>query len=299
MDYHRYVDDIVIIYNTQKTIIISTLEEFNAVHPKLKFTLEQQTQNRINYLDLTITNNQNDPSFKICIKPTFTDHVLHNTSCHPYEHKKSSINYLYNWINTYKLTKENKKREKEIIAQILKNNELPPQIKKKGKKKSSTINAIQKDKWITFTDFGPSVRIISMLFRNTNMKVTFRTSNTIKHHVKIKQLVSGLYQMACKDCPLKYIGQMGRTFRTRYKEHIRTIKRNGQSSKFTQHVLDMTHNHNTMERTMKILHVERKWKMLNSLENYHIYKLTKQRLQINEALTDTYNPIYDILIKTN
>jgi hypothetical protein len=27
--------------------------------------------------------------------------------------------------------------------------------------------------------------------------------------------------------------------------------------------------------------------------------LTKQALQMNEALTDTYNPIYDILIETN
>jgi hypothetical protein len=39
--------------------------------------------------------------------------------------------------------------------------------------------------------------------------------------------------------------------------------------------------------------------MLNALESYHIYRMTKQRLQMNEALTDTYNPIYDVLTKTN
>jgi hypothetical protein len=50
---------------------------------------------------------------------------------------------------------------------------------------------------------------------------------------------------------------------------------------------------------MEILHVERKGKMLNALESYHIYRLAKQRLQMNEALIDNYNPIYDILIKTN
>jgi hypothetical protein len=64
-DYHRYVDDILIIYGTQKTNITNTLEDFNAIHPKLKFTMEQQTQNKIIYLDLTITNNKNELSFEI------------------------------------------------------------------------------------------------------------------------------------------------------------------------------------------------------------------------------------------
>jgi hypothetical protein len=34
-------------------------------------------------------------------------------------------------MNTYKFIKENKEKEKEITAQILKNNEYPSQIKKK------------------------------------------------------------------------------------------------------------------------------------------------------------------------
>jgi hypothetical protein len=63
--------------------------------------------------------------------------------------------------------------------------------------------------------------------------------------------------------------------------------------------LDTTHNHDIVEQTMEILHIERKGKMLNALESYHIYKLAEQRLQMNEAVTDNYNPIYDVLIKTN
>jgi hypothetical protein len=49
----------------------------------------------------------------------------------------------------------------------------------------------------------------------------------------------------------------------------------------------MTHNHDTIEQTMKLLHIERKGKMLNTIEKYHIHKLTTQRLQMNEALADT------------
>jgi hypothetical protein len=54
---------------------------------------------------------------------------------------------------------------------------------------------------------------------------------------------------------------------------------------------------------MKMLYVERKGQMPNTLENYcvcvYIYMVIKQGLQMNEALTDTYNPVFDILIKAN
>jgi hypothetical protein len=81
MDYYWY--DILIIYNAQKTSIMNTLDEF-----KLKFSMQQQTQNRINYLDIAIKKYQNKLRFGINRKPTTTDHLLHNTSCHLHKHKK-------------------------------------------------------------------------------------------------------------------------------------------------------------------------------------------------------------------
>jgi hypothetical protein len=94
IDYYRYADDILIIYDEQKTNITNTLEDFNAIYPKLKFTMEQQTQNRINHFDLTIKKNQNKLNFEIYTKPITTEMILHNTSYHKDEHKKSAINYI-------------------------------------------------------------------------------------------------------------------------------------------------------------------------------------------------------------
>jgi hypothetical protein len=107
--------------------------------------------------------------------------------------------------------------------------------------------------------------------------------------------LSGVYQMKCKDCPLRYVGQTGCTFRIRHYKHNREILTNGQSSKCSPHILDMAHNYDTLDQTMKILHVERKGQMLNTLENYCTYMATKQILQMN----DTYNPIFNIVIKAN
>jgi DNA mismatch repair ATPase MutL len=85
-----YVDDILIIYSTQYTNIDDTLQEFNTVHPELKFMLEKETQNKINYLNLTINKEHDKLSFGIDHKPTTTDTIIHNNLCHLHEHKKIS-----------------------------------------------------------------------------------------------------------------------------------------------------------------------------------------------------------------
>jgi hypothetical protein len=38
---HRYVDDILIIYNINNTDVDKTLADFNNVHPKLQFTVKK------------------------------------------------------------------------------------------------------------------------------------------------------------------------------------------------------------------------------------------------------------------
>jgi hypothetical protein len=43
-----------------------------------------------------------------------------------------------------------------------------------------------KEKWATFTYVGPETRSITNLFRHTNLKIAYRTTNTIKHHLSIE-----------------------------------------------------------------------------------------------------------------
>lgn len=55
-----------------------------------------------------------------------------------------------------------------------------------------------------------------------------------------------------------YIGQMGQTFETRFKEHARDIKNNGPYSKIGQHIIDSGHECDAMEKAMGTLHIEKK-----------------------------------------
>jgi hypothetical protein len=128
IDYHRYVYGILIVYNKHYTNIENTLDEFNKIHPKIKFTMEKETQNRINYLDLTVIKEDDKLTFGVYRKPTTTNSIIRNDSCHPSEHKKSVVNYLVNSINTYPLTQANKDQEQIIITEILKKNEYQQSI---------------------------------------------------------------------------------------------------------------------------------------------------------------------------
>jgi hypothetical protein len=59
-------------------------------------------------------------------------------------------------------------------------------------------------------------------------------------------------------CPLKYVGQTGRAFRTRFKEHIYNIKNIRHHSKYAQHILDTGHEYGAIDQIMEQLQVGNK-----------------------------------------
>jgi hypothetical protein len=72
-------------------------------------------------------------------------------------------------------------------------------------------------KWAKFTYIGRETKFITKLFKNTSVNITFTTKQTINklltHNpqpTKDKFNNSGVYQLTCPDCHMKYIGQTGR-----------------------------------------------------------------------------------------
>jgi CRISPR/Cas system CSM-associated protein Csm2 small subunit len=78
IDYYRCVDDIIIIYNTRTTNINDTLEEFNKIHHRIKFTVEEEINNKINFLDISIAKTHNTLQLGIYRKSTTRDVIVHN-----------------------------------------------------------------------------------------------------------------------------------------------------------------------------------------------------------------------------
>jgi hypothetical protein len=85
------------------------LQEFNRVYQKLQFTLEEETNNRLNFLAITITHSNGSIQFSIYRKTTATDAIIPADSCHPNEHKQSAIRFLYHRNARYLTASENKR----------------------------------------------------------------------------------------------------------------------------------------------------------------------------------------------
>jgi hypothetical protein len=105
----------------------------------------------------------------------------------------------------------------------------------------------------------------------------------------------GVHKLKCMDCHLQYIGQTGRNFKTRYKEHIRHIRNNRETSGYVQHILETGHSFGKMNDIMEIIKIERKGSYLNTLENFHIFKLFKQGNQLNNISSNIHNPIFNVI----
>jgi hypothetical protein len=85
----------------------------------------------------------------------------------------------------------------------------------KWKPTNTTPDATQK--WATFTYIGKETRAITKLFKNTNIHIAYKTKNTLQKHLQVKNIEpdkynhSGIYEIKCNSCHLKYIGQTAET----------------------------------------------------------------------------------------
>jgi len=139
------------------------------------------------FLDITINKNQDGLSFKIYRKPTATDIIIPNDSCHSREHKTAAIRHYCNRLETYKLTPKSRQKEKDNIQQILASNKYEAHSIETFHKEKRQRQNEQKQKWTKFTYIGKETRFIRKLFKSTNVKTAFTTNNTIEKRLAVKQ----------------------------------------------------------------------------------------------------------------
>jgi hypothetical protein len=161
--YFCYVDDILVVYDKTLTNIDEVLNSFNRTMPTMKSTIEKESENMINFLDITVRKEQDKLKFKIYRKHTATDAIIPFDSCHPTERNMAAVRYLTNRMNKYHLNTDSKEKERDIIKHILQANkydtsalDAPPKTQNK-----KTNNGV---KWAKFTYAGKERKFITKLF---------------------------------------------------------------------------------------------------------------------------------------
>jgi hypothetical protein len=133
----------------------------------MKFTAETESNNKLNFLDVTIPTN-----WKISIyrKPSFTDTIILYSSNHPAQHKYATIRFLHNTLNTYYLHKEEYNDEVNTIQDIMPNNGFPIHTHKPPTIGHPTTHSngktsTQTQKWASITYIGKETTYITNLFK--------------------------------------------------------------------------------------------------------------------------------------
>lgn len=291
--YFRYVDDIILCIPENK--VDFTLETFNSYHNKLQFTIENEKDNRINFLDtIIIKDNNNIITTDWYQKSTFSGRILHFNSNHP---KHQKIAMIYNLIDRALILSDKKFHHKNmsIVNQILSSNNYPQIFIKKyasrrisilkncnfnlnnrnyGENNNKSIN--YKDKIIVKVPY--KCGLYSNVKRILNNNTFFVIPKIKKELVKIvrkgkmdnKLNKTGvIYKIKCNDCECVYIGETKRSLYMRIKEHQYYVKKNKKTSVLATHSNKCNHTFNF--ENVEVIDEEPNWHMRITSEMLHIH----------------------------
>ncbi len=235
--WRRYVDDVLEVI--QKNSTQQLTDHLNSVDPtgNIKFTYEEEDQGQIPFLDTLIVRKV-DGSLKLLVyrKKTHTDQYLNFQSQHPLHQKLGVIRTLMDRMDSV-ITEEKDKKDEEVkIRQAMKECGYPkwsidkvkqqmvaPKPKTKPKKKD---NETPSRGMVVIPYVEGLSEKVQRVFKKYNINTAMRPTNTLKSllvHPKdkkdIKQTSDVIYDIPCKTCNMSYIGETGRQFGVRLKEH--------------------------------------------------------------------------------
>ena len=308
----RYVDDIFCVWAGTDRQLSLFLGALNGITKNIQFTMETEADGSLNFLDLTIRrNNHSGVSFSIYRKPTATDTVIPKTSCQSWSIRMAAFHsYIHRLVNV-PLSNVDYMQEVKILKVIAKNNGYNPEMidklifRKTQKIIQNLIFSPSSQKasqeWVSLP-YVPSIsNSVSQHFKKFDFKpIIINKLNLGKILVNNKDQrchskKSGVYEIKCASCNIKYIGQSGRSFGTRMKEHSAAIRlKNLGCSAFSDHCVSNGHD---FDGTFRILHNSSKGKLLNILEGYEIWKASKSGVVCNDKQDILRTPLLAVNFK--
>ncbi|CAH8587573.1 unnamed protein product [Schistosoma rodhaini] len=232
--YKRYVDDILVIL-PQSTDINQVNDLFNAIHPNLKVTYEEENNNELAFLDILL-HRRPDGSIRRRVhrKPTWSGQYLHFTSFCPIQYKRSIVKTLFARASRI-CTVDTLDDEFKFITETLKLNGYPETFI--GHQNTNTTKLIatdvpKKPVYLQLPFKGDhcmkittkqTAAAIKKTFNAANLRLITTTQsisvNPIKSPRPIQSKSHCIYQFTC-NCGESYLGRTDRRLEDRIGEHI-------------------------------------------------------------------------------
>ncbi|BHF67654.1 hypothetical protein SprV_0301068200 [Sparganum proliferum] len=238
----RYVDDTFVVIEWNQ--LLTFKEHLNAVFPDIQFTMEEEENNQLAFLDVFICRKDCDgPKIKVFRKATNTMQILNFNSNHPISHKCSCVRTLYRRVETHCSEPEDKIAELQYLQRVFKANGYPCNfVIRCIRKRDKRPNRTDTKSWRELPYVKNVSEAVGSLLAPLGVGVAHRPEATIRRLVmKPKDPLSRLetagvvYRIRYSCGQSNYVGETGRLLRTRMAEHATAVRRNDASSQVAAH----------------------------------------------------------------
>ncbi|BHF80878.1 hypothetical protein SprV_0702400600 [Sparganum proliferum] len=238
----RYVDDTFVVIDRDQ--LLTFKERLNAVFPDIQFTMEEEENNQLAFLDVFVCRKDcGGLKTKVFRKATNTMQVLNFDSNHPINHKRSCVRTLYRRVETHCSEPEDKIAELQYLRRVFKANGYPRNfVNRCIRKRDERPNRTDTKVWRALPYVKKVSEAVGRLLTPLGVGVAHRPEATIRRQLMKpkdplpRQETSGVvYRIWCSCGQSNYVGETGRQLQTRMAEHAAAVRRNDASSQVAAH----------------------------------------------------------------
>ena len=255
----RYVDDVLIIA-PQNLNLPDKLEKLNEVHENIKFTLEEEENQRLNFLDVTIIRGDNGVKFKVYRKPTNKEDYIHFYSSHSIRTKSGvAIGFFLRALRI--CSEEFLDEEIKHIFNVFTALRYPKALLVKWKNRAKRIRSTKRqgtreetkkdgsfgaERQTIVVPHSKHVHDIAEGLRHSGIRVLEKSGVKIGSIVKNKKNTtknenSMIYKIPCGGCNKSYVGETHRGLKTRISEHRRDLRHHRLTNSMAIHAEEENH----------------------------------------------------------
>ncbi|BHF74871.1 hypothetical protein SprV_0501795900 [Sparganum proliferum] len=237
-----YVDDTFVVIERDQ--VLTFQEHLNAVFPDIQFTMEEEENNQLAFLDVVVClKDCGGLKTKEFRKATNTMQVLNFNSNHPISHKRSCVRTLYRRVETHCSESEDKIAALQYLRRVFKANGYPRNfVNRCIRKRDERSNRTDTKSWRALPYIKNVSEAVGRLRAPLGVGVAHRPEATIRRLVMKpkdplpRQETSGVvYRIWCSCGQNNYVGETERQLRTRVADHAAAVRRNDASSQVAAH----------------------------------------------------------------
>lgn len=251
--WYRYVDDVIVIV-PKTTNINNKLRMLNNVNSNIQFTIEEEKDGKLPFLDTMIWRSDAVAKFSVYRKNTNKDDFIHYLSAHSRKTKTGVVIGFF--LRAIRICSEEYiEEENKYIVQAFKKLRYPEGLILKLKKKAVEImnrsernsnNETERRKFLTVPNSNMAHILDDYLTKTTDLKIATSSGTKIGDIVKEKREKdvnknSVIYKIPCGGCQKVYIGETGRGISQRTAEHKADIRHHRTSNSLVVHIDQHSH----------------------------------------------------------